>query len=62
MPIAKIEKFNCKLSTIYESILDDLNKRIEIEENKYPLTEREKMFADTLRELLTALDHSHRMW
>jgi hypothetical protein len=53
---------NVKTTTCYESILDDFNDKIKLEEKKYPLTDREQLFVETIRELLNTLDESCRRW
>ena len=65
MPIIKLEDLNkveVKTITRYESILDDFNEKIKLEEKKYPLSDREQMFVTTIRELLNTLDESCRRW
>lgn len=56
-PILRKPKINesVEVTNKYTEILNKLEKRIELEEKKYPLTEREQMFADVIREALTAL-------
>lgn len=49
-----------KTITIYESILEDFSERVTAEEKKYPLSDREKLFVNTITEILTALDRSRR--
>ena len=51
-----------KTITIYESILEDFSEKVTSEEKKYPLSDREKLFVNTITEILTALDESHRRW
>lgn len=58
MPMIKLKDNKIKIITYYESILNDFNDKIELEENKYPLTDREKVFVTTIRELLTTLDRN----
>jgi hypothetical protein len=55
-------KVKIKVTTRYESILDDFNEKIELEEKKYPLTDREQIFVETIKELLQTLDTSARRW
>ena len=65
MPIINIndvEPLNVKTSTHFESMLDDFNDKIKLEEKKYPLSDRERIFVETVRELLNALDRAHRRW
>lgn len=49
-----------KIITAFEAMLDDFNEKIKLEENKYPLSDREKLFVNTITEILTALDRSYR--
>lgn len=51
-----------KVTTMYESILNDFNEQIRLEEKKYPLSDREKIFVETIRDLLDQLDCSARRW
>ena len=46
--------------TVYADVLDELNTAIAIETRKYPLTDREKLFADILKRTLVILDDSCR--
>ena len=65
MPIINLEDLNkvkIKVTTRYELMLDDFNEKIELEEKKYPLSDREQMLVTTIRELLNALDESCRRW
>ena len=62
MGIHKIEHSEIKTITIYESILEDFSERVTAEEKKYPLSDREKLFVNTITEILTALDRSRRRW
>ena len=65
MPIIKLDDLNkVKIitSTPYESICDDFCHRVELEEKKYPLSDREKIFVETIKELLKTLDASTRRW
>ena len=51
-----------KVTNVYETILDNFNEQIEREEKKYPLSDREKIFVETIRNLLDRLDCSARRW
>lgn len=65
MPMIKLEDLNkveATTITCFEAILNDFNDKIKLEEKKYPLTDREQIFVQTIRELLDALDTSHRRW
>ena len=65
MPIINIndvEPLNVKMTTHFESMLDDFNDKIKLEEKKYPLTDREQIFVETIRELLYTLDRAYRHW
>ncbi len=65
MPIINLkdlDKVEVRVITRYESILNDFNEKIELEEKKYPLSDREQMFVTTIRELLNTLDESYRRW
>lgn len=46
--------------SVYRSLLDELDEKMTIEEKKYPLTEREKILVETIRELLHLLDTIRR--
>lgn len=65
MPTIKLDDLNTvkiKTSTPYESIYDDFCHKVELEEKKYPLSDREKIFVETIKELLQTLDRSARRW
>lgn len=65
MPIINlndVEPIDVRISTHYESILNDFNDKIKLEEKKYPLTDREQLLVETIRELLSTLDRVHRRW
>lgn len=65
MPIINLDDLNkvkIKISTPYESMYGEFCSKIELEENKYPLTEREKLFVETIKELLQTLDRSAKRW
>ena len=57
-----LNKIETRITTYYESMLEDFNDKIKLEEKKYPLTDREQIFVDTIRELLNTLDRAHRCW
>ena len=57
-----LDNVETRITTYYESILNDFNDKIKLEEKKYPLTDREQLFVDTIRELLDTLDRAHRRW
>ena len=57
-----LNKVEVKTTNRYKSILDDFNEKIRLEEKKYPLTDREQLFVETIRELLNTLDESCRRW
>ena len=63
MPIINLDDLP-KVTTItyYQKILNEFNDKIKIEEEKYPLTNREQIFVETIKELLTTLDVSRRQW
>ena len=63
MPIIKLNDLpEVTTITYYQKILDEFNDKIKIEEEKHPLTNREQIFVETIKELLTTLDDSHRRW
>ena len=63
MPILNLNDLpKVKTITYYQKILDEFNDKIKIEEEKYPLTDREQIFVHTIRELLNTLDESCRRW
>jgi hypothetical protein len=63
MPILNLNDLpEVKTITYYQKILDEFNDKIKIEEEKYPLTDREQIFVQTIRELLDILDISRRRW
>jgi hypothetical protein len=63
MPILNLNDLpEVKTITYYQKILDEFNDKIKIEEEKYPLTDREQIFVQTIRELLDTLDISRRRW
>lgn len=55
-------KVESRITTYYESMHDDFCRKIEFEEKKYPLSDREKVFVETIKELLKTLDRSSRRW
>lgn len=51
----------CELNSVsnkYTEILNKLEERIKLEEKKYPLSDREKMLADAIIELLSTYDNT----
>ena len=65
MPTIKLDDLNkvkIRTTTHYESIYNDFCHRVELEEKKYPLSDREKIFVKTIKELLQTLDTSARRW
>lgn len=44
------------VTTDYEQLLYKFQERIEQQKKKYPITEREKIFVETIEELLKLLD------
>lgn len=57
-----LDKVKVKITTRYESLLNNFNEKVKLEEKKYPLTDREQLFVETVRELLNTLDESCRRW
>lgn len=57
-----INNVEVRTTTVFEGMLDEFNDKITVEENKYPLTDREQIFVKTIRKLLSALDKSYRRW
>lgn len=63
MPIINLNDLpEVKTITYYQKILDEFNDKIKMEEEKYPLTDKEQIFVQTIRELLDTLDISRRRW
>lgn len=63
MPYININnQHEIEIITDYKAILDEFDEKIKQEEKKYPLSEREKIFTKTIRDLLDKLDYSHRRW
>ena len=60
MPTFNLKDLDIRTITHYESLLNDFNEKIKSEEKKYPLSDREKVFVETIRELLNTLDNSCR--
>ena len=48
-----------EIKSIYGDLKDKFEESIELEKRKYPLSEREKLFTDTIIELLSILDRTH---
>ena len=57
-----LNKVEVKITTYYESMYNDFCRKVSAEEEKSPLTDREQMFVDIIKELLETLDKSHRRW
>ena len=57
-PIQQNIKDYPETTSSYKMILNKLEAELTKEENKYPLTEREKLFANTIKEILKCLDVS----
>lgn len=47
-------------TTTYEQLLYKFQEKIEREKKKYPLSEREQIFVDTIEELIKLLDTTIR--
>lgn len=63
MPIISLDNSNkIKINTYYELIYDEFCNKVELEEKKYPLSDREKMFVETIKELLQTLHRSAVRW
>lgn len=63
MPIISLDNSNkIKINTHYESMHNDFCHKVELEEKKYPLSDREKIFVEIIKELLQTLDTSARRW
>ena len=65
MPTINLEELNkvkIRTTTTFEVLLDDFSEKIELEEKKYPLTDREQIFVAIIRELLSTLDRAYRRW
>lgn len=65
MPILNLNDLNkveTRITTYYESMYNDFCRQVAAEEEKSPLTDREQMFVDIIKELLETLDRSHRRW
>ena len=46
-----------RICTVWKSIYDDFVEQLKFQENKYPLSEREKMFVDVIKRMLKELDY-----
>lgn len=57
-PIINDVKSITETTTYYEEILNKFEKELTREENKYPLTDREKIFAETIKEILNVLNYT----
>ena len=57
-----INKVEVRTTTVFEGMLDEFNDKITVEANKYPLTDREQIFVETIRKLLSTLDSTYRRW
>lgn len=57
-----LDKIEARITTHYELMYNDFCRKIELEENKYPLSDREKVFVETIKELLKTLDESCKGW
>ena len=44
----------------FHNIKEQFNKSLELEKKKYPLSDREKIFVNTINELLDVLDRGVR--
>ena len=62
MPLLNIEHTDVRTTTVFEQILDNLNEKIKLEEEKSPLTDREQIFVETIRDTLFNLDRAYRRW
>ena len=63
MPIINIHnQHGVEVITDYKAILDEFDEKIKQEEKKYPLSDRERVFTETIRDLLDKLDYSCRRW
>ena len=63
MPTIKLDDLNkveIKTSTCYKPIYDEFCHKVELEEKKYSLSDREKIFVETIKELLQTLHRSAR--
>lgn len=57
-----IDAVEVRTTTVFEGMLDEFNDQITVEGNKYPLTDREQIFVETIRKLLSTLDRAYRRW
>ena len=57
-----IDAVEVRTTTVFEGILDEFNDQITVEGNKYPLTDREQIFVETIRKLLSTLDRAYKRW
>ena len=65
MPILNLNDLNkaeARITTYYESMYNNFCRKVAAEEEKSPLTDREQMFVDIIKELLETLDTSCRRW
>lgn len=54
------ERIENEITTTYEVLLREFDSQVSMEEHKYPLTDREKLFVDIIRRILVSLDSSAR--
>lgn len=54
------ERIENEITTTYEVLMREFDSQVSMEEHKYPLTDREKLFVDIIRRILVSLDSSTR--
>ena len=51
---------NLQISTVWGDILETFEEKIEMEEKKYPLSDRDKIYVETITAILNNLDGATR--
>ena len=49
---------NLQISTVWGDILETFEEKIEMEEKKYPLSDRDKIYVETITAILNNLDRA----